>query len=71
LGYRIGQSVGGRGYASEAVRQVLQIAFGVGLQWIEADARIDNLGSIRVLERNGFAQFGRSRRSFELRGDLV
>ena len=69
LGYRIGQSAGGRGIASEAVRQVLAIAFGqLGLKRIEADASVENAGSIRVLERNGFVQYGRSRRSFELQG---
>lgn len=69
LGYRIGQSAGGRGIASEAVRQVLEIAFGqLGLKRIEADASCENAGSIRVLERNGFVQYGRSRRSFELQG---
>jgi len=69
LGYRIGQSFGGRGIASAAVRQVLAIAFGrLGLKRIEADASVDNAGSIRVLERNGFVQYGRSRRSFELQG---
>jgi ribosomal-protein-alanine N-acetyltransferase len=69
LGYRIGQSHGGRGIASEAVRQVLEIAFGrLGLRRIEADASIGNGGSVRVLERNGFVLYGRSRRSFELQG---
>lgn len=69
LGYRIAQCAGGRGIASEAVRQVLEIAFGwLGLKRIEADASVANLGSLRVLERNGFVQYGRSRRSFELQG---
>jgi ribosomal-protein-alanine N-acetyltransferase len=69
LGYRIDRSVGGRGIASEAVRQMLEIAFGrLGLKRIEADASVENRGSIRVLERNGFVQYGRSRRSFELQG---
>jgi ribosomal-protein-alanine N-acetyltransferase len=69
LGYRIGQAAGGRGYASEAVRQVLAFAFEqLRLLRIEADASAENAGSIRVLERNGFVQFGRSRRSFELQG---
>jgi ribosomal-protein-alanine N-acetyltransferase len=69
LGYRIAESAGGRGHASEAVRQLLAIAFeGLGLLRIEADASAENRGSIRVLERNGFVQYGRSRRSFELRG---
>ena len=48
----------------------LEQAFGThGLGRIEAVARPENKGSIRVLERNGFRQFGRSRRSFELGGE--
>jgi len=52
LGYRIGEH-----------------AFGPnGLLRVEANARRENAGSVRVLERNGFRQYGRSRRSFELGG---
>ena len=69
LGYRIGEHDGGRGVASRAVALCLEQAFGThGLGRIEAVARPENKGSIRVLERNGFRQFGRSRRSFELGG---
>lgn len=69
LGYRIAQSAGGRGLASEAVRQVLALAFGEhGLVRVEATARPENEGSIRVLQKNGFTLFGRSTRSFELAG---
>lgn len=69
LGYRIAESAGGKGYASEAVRQVVDIAFGeLGLLRIEADARVENAGSARVLVRNGFVQYGHSKRSFELAG---
>ena len=69
LGYRIGEHDGGRGVASRAVGLCLEQAFGThGLGRIEAVARPENKGSIRVLERNGFRQFGRSRRSFELGG---
>ena len=70
LGYRIGEHDVGRGVASRAVALCLEQAFGVhGLQRIEATARPLNLGSIRVLERNGFHQFGHSKRSFELGGE--
>ena len=70
LGYRIGEHDGGRGIASRAVALCLEQAFGPhGLQRIEAVARPVNKGSIRVLERNGFHQFGHSRRSFELGGE--
>ncbi len=69
LGYRIAESAGGRGYASQAVREVLALAFGeLRLLRVTASARVGNEGSIKVLERNGFQQFGLSRRSFELGG---
>ncbi len=69
LGYRIGEHDGGRGVASTAVALCLAEAFGpLGLRRIEAVARPENQGSVRVLQRNGFAQFGHSRRSFELGG---
>ncbi len=69
LGYRIGEHDGGRGIATQAVALCLDEAFGtLGLGRVEAVARPENKGSVRVLERNGFAQFGHSRRSFELGG---
>jgi ribosomal-protein-alanine N-acetyltransferase len=69
LGYRIGEHDNGRGIASRAVALCLAQAFGVhGLWRVQADARVDNAGSVRVLERNGFTQYGHSRRSFELAG---
>jgi len=70
LGYRIAASENGKGYAKEAVRLVLAKAFGeLGLIRVEAKARAGNAGSIKVLERNGFSQFGRSTRSFQLNGE--
>lgn len=69
LGYRIAEAAGGRGHASEAVRLVLTKAFGeLGLLRVTANARVSNEGSIKVLLRSGFRQYGRSERSFELGG---
>lgn len=69
LGYRMAESACGKGYASEAVRLVLAKAFGeLGLARVEANARVGNEGSIKVLLRNGFREFGRSQRSFLLDG---
>jgi ribosomal-protein-alanine N-acetyltransferase len=69
LGYRVAESRQGRGIAREGVRQVLALAFGeLKLVRVEATARDGNEGSARVLLRNGFSAFGRSRRSFELGG---
>jgi len=69
LGYRMAESACGKGYASEAVRLILDKAFGeLALRRLEANARVGNQGSVRVLLRNGFREYGRSTRSFELGG---
>ena len=69
LGYRIAEASAGQGYASQAVALVLKKAFEELKLWrIEASARPENAGSVRVLERNGFNVFGRSLRSMWLRG---
>ncbi len=69
LGYRIAEACAGRGYASAAVALVLKEAFeGLKLWRVEASARPENAGSVRVLERNGFSVFGRSLRSMWLHG---
>ncbi|KFG94243.1 hypothetical protein GQ56_0127450 [Burkholderia paludis] len=69
LGYRIGERYAGLGYASQAVRLVLRTALvDLDLWRIEAQVRVDNQASSRVLERNGFATYGISRRSMRLHG---
>ena len=55
LGYRIGENYTNLGYASEAVRLVLDKAFTTyGLNRIIAGTATDNLASKRVLLKNGF-----------------
>lgn len=55
LGYRIGENVTNLGYASEAVKHVLDKAFHTyGLHKIIAGTATDNLASQRVLLKNGF-----------------
>ena len=69
LGYRVAPDCGGRGLASQAVAAALHQAFTThGLQRIEAIARPENPASVRVLHKQGFVQFGHSRRSMELNG---
>ncbi|MES2950731.1 MAG: GNAT family protein [Pseudomonadota bacterium] len=69
IGYRMAQGVSGRGYASQAVGLALQEAFGALDLWrVEAVARPENAGSIRVLERNGFVQYGLAKRSMLFHG---
>ncbi|WIV99010.1 GNAT family N-acetyltransferase [Kinneretia aquatilis] len=70
LGYRIGEPWQGRGIASRAVAQLLQRARAeLGLWRIEAVARAGNLGSVRVLERNGFTPYGRTAQSMCIQGE--
>ena len=55
LGYRIGENVTNLGYASEAVKLVLEKAFTTyGLHKIVAGTATYNLASQRVLLKNGF-----------------
>lgn len=69
LGYRVAEDAAGRGIARSMVELVLPIAFDtLGLKRIEATARPDNLASVRVLEANGFRQFGHAKCCMELNG---
>jgi ribosomal-protein-alanine N-acetyltransferase len=75
LGYRIGENHGGKGIGTQAVSLLLNEAFDQLRLWrVEAQVREDNLGSIRVLEKNGFSIFGRTRQSMYFNdawGDLL
>ena len=69
LGYRIAESENGKGYASHAVQWVIKKAFNeLGLIRLEATTRPENVASLCVLQRNGFTQYGRSVKSFQLNG---
>ncbi len=70
LGYRIGEAHGGKGHASEALRLLLELAFGaLDLRRIEAYASVFNVASQRVLLRNGFGERGRVPGTFALAGE--
>jgi len=69
LGYRIAALECGKGYASDAIRQVVDKAFlELDLKRIEAAVSVSNLASIRALQRNFFSKYGHAKRSFELNG---
>jgi ribosomal-protein-alanine N-acetyltransferase len=59
LGYWVSAADNGRGLATAAVRDITRVAFGeLGLHRIQAATLLHNVGSQRVLERNGFVRFG-------------
>ncbi|MGI5205142.1 GNAT family N-acetyltransferase [Spirillospora sp. CA-108201] len=54
LGWTLDPSYGGKGYATEAVRALIDIAFGsLGLRRLHADCFYDNEPSWRLMERVG------------------
>jgi RimJ/RimL family protein N-acetyltransferase len=59
IGYWLGAPYWGRGYATEAVRAVIDHAFGaLGHEVLHAGARVSNAASRRVLEKCGFQWTG-------------
>ena len=54
LGYRIGQGHEGRGIATIAIGKMIEMASKRGLTKIVAQTSTDNIGSQRVLTKNGF-----------------
>jgi ribosomal-protein-alanine N-acetyltransferase len=72
VGYFVAEARSGRGLATQAVREVLDVAFGeLALHRVEAGTAVDNLTSQRVLERNGFTLVGRMRKHLQIAGVWV
>jgi [ribosomal protein S5]-alanine N-acetyltransferase len=75
LGYWVAESANGRGVATQAVRLMLDVAFGgLDLHRLQAGTLLHNLGSQRVLERNGFERIGVARSYLNIAGswqDLI
>lgn len=62
MAYWVAEPYWGRGLASEAVAAVLAFGFSaLSLDLIFAECKRDNLGSIRVLEKNGMRAVGTGR----------
>lgn len=59
MSYCVDAGAQGRGLATAAVREMLQVAFGeFALHRVQAETLLHNIRSQRVLERNGFTRFG-------------
>ncbi|MRG61230.1 GNAT family N-acetyltransferase [Agromyces sp. CFH 90414] len=69
MGYWLSPGANGKGYATDAVRAVLETAFGeLGLHRVEASTLRHNERSQRVLERSGFTRFGMAPRYLKIAG---
>ena len=70
LGYWVAERANGRGLATKAVGDLIPIAFDeLGLHRLEAGTLVDNIGSRRVLEKNGFEEIGIARRYLHIGGE--
>ena len=59
LGYWVAEECNGRGLATRAVGEMLDVAFvELGLHRVQAETLLHNVASQRVLERNGFTRYG-------------
>jgi ribosomal-protein-alanine N-acetyltransferase len=59
VGYWVGAAANGRGLATAALRNIRRVAFEeLELHRIQAETLRHNVGSQRVLERNGFVRIG-------------
>lgn len=71
LGYWLGTQHWGKGYATEAAQAIVDTMFSLTqVKAIEADVRVINPGSRRVLEKSGFRQEGSFLKSLPARGGL-
>lgn len=69
LGYKIDKNLQGRGYATQAVKRAIEIAFQVlKLHRVEANIMPRNAASIRVVEKCGMEREGYSRGYLEIAG---
>ncbi len=65
VGWHLHPDSWGRGYATEAARAVLDLAFGEGLVEVYAVVRPGNEPSLAVCRRLGMAPLGRTRRWYD------
>jgi len=69
LGYRLHVDYLNRGYMTEAVKKVVQIAFKeYGLHRIEANIMPRNIPSFKVVEKSGFINEGLSKKYLKING---
>ena len=71
LGYRIGKAHGGKGVATLALLELLQLAGGFGVRRILAKTTTANIGSSKVLEKNGFVHTGTDDREFVMNNQTM
>lgn len=70
LGYILGRSSWGQGFATEAVTAMVAMARSLGLGGLQAYSFVENPASARVLEKAGFSNMGTIVREYPKRGGM-
>ena len=66
--YKFHSNFWNKGYATESLKEILRFAFGeLDLHRVEAGCAVDNIGSIRTLEKVGMTREGRKRKVLPLK----
>ncbi len=72
IGYVVDSGRNGRGLATAAIAEAVDYAFReLGLHRIEADTAVDNVASLRVLDKNRVTRVGLLRAHLRIHGDWV
>tara|TARA_Y100000588_G_scaffold352591_1_gene405383 strand:- start:421 stop:927 length:507 start_codon:yes stop_codon:yes gene_type:complete len=72
VGYRVSSSATGKGYATQALNQLVEFARNqLNLTQLTAKTTTNNQASIKVLEKVGFAQVSRDSSTFLFNGERV
>jgi [ribosomal protein S5]-alanine N-acetyltransferase len=71
IGYWLAQTYWGQGIMTQVVRRACRLAFDeLGLSKLTAHVFVDNVGSVRVLQKCGFQEEGFLRQHFQKDGQL-
>lgn len=70
LGYALGRTYWGQGFATEAACATVEIARSLGLGGLQAYSFVENPASARVLEKAGFSNVGTILREYPKRGGM-
>lgn len=68
IGYLIAEKFHGQGVATQAVGMIIQKGFEAGIRKIKATTSVTNVGSYRVLQKNGFSLEGCLKDEFLIQG---
>lgn len=72
IGYRIGKKENRKGYATTALEYALKIAFDeYGFKKIHAGTSTKNIGSIKILEKNGFVLIKKIEKYIKINGKWI